>query len=395
MGLPRLYTEKLFILMIFILFCFLIGYFVIGYVTYDVDLTAMKCIVFSKEKAFLEHKLFRFFGVVTGTVFLLLVYSCRKNILEITYHGRIALFSILFFLAYYVLLGSQFRGMIFFSLLNILILFVFFPYLIIRYRVGYDFILIKKILIFLLLIYLLSPLIVYIIHYCLTFEKYFQNAIIPQLYIVDSFRGFTFDRIQYGFLAGITLLLLFFERKNIRFSNVLMLLLSLGLFLTMARASFLALLFALLLLFYLQKNLNIKNLLFLVGSIGFILVMISLFALRSDVFADGGGRLDIIIMGIEKILEHGYIGLLFGEGDFYTTYQNGLYPHNSILQSIMDFGLIITIMWFIILFDFWRSLKLEAKIIFTYTLVFGLFHPGFSAFLFMPLTSFSYILVLL
>lgn len=97
---------------------------------------------------------------------------------------------------------------------------------------------------------------------------------------------------------------------------------------------------------------------------------------------------------LDKIFESGYKSFLFGNGDFYQI-SNGHQPYNSILQSIMDFGFIITIFWLFLLYRFFKLLRNQAKVMFIYIFIFGMFHAGFSVFVFIPITLFGYVCVLI
>ena len=106
-------------------------------------------------------------------------------------------------------------------------------------------------------------------------------------------------------------------------------------------------------------------------------------------FQDTGSRLSIWLVSIDKISEN----MLFGSGAFYQNVNVGnapipglIEPHNSVLQSLLNFGVIPTLLWFLIFFKFYISLCRNGRVFLIFWLVFGMFHPGFDAFLMTPFT---------
>jgi hypothetical protein len=291
-------------------------------------------------------------------------------------------------------MGSELRAMFFFGTLSTLFIYSILPFLFKNIQLENDFIKIKRIIIYISITYLFLPLFVYLLHYFITQEKYFQYAFFPQLYIVDSFRGLSLDRIQYGFLSGIVLFFVFFMKKNIKYSMLIMFILLIGLYLSMSRAVIVALSFAT--SFYLFKQYNINFLKVFIYLLVFsIIIFIAVsFSDRVELFSDGGNRIGLLKMSLEKIFEKGYISFLFGSGSFYTI-SHGHQPHNIILQSIMNFGMLITMGYMIIIYNFFKNLNLKSKALFIYVFIFAQFHVGFSAFLFMPITLFSYVCIIL
>ena len=305
-------------------------------------------------------------------------------------------FSGIIFIVYYLLNESQIRGMFFLGIILTIFLYDTFFKISQNTNQNIDYKKIQKIFIYVLCLYLLVPLLIHILHATVTFEKYFLFDFAPQLYIVDTFRGFTLDRVQYSFLSGIALILLLFNRKNIKYQKLLIYLLLFGLFISMARASLVALILA---FTYYEFFGNIKRktkkkFLFIIG----VLVLIGLaylFSSRMELFADGGNRIKIINDSLSMILNDGLKTLLFGYGEYYTTLHNGVYPHNSVLQTVLNFGLIITSLWLIMLWQLFTKLSVKSKVMFIYIFTFGLFHAGFSAFVFIPITLFGYLCVLI
>lgn len=374
---------------------FMVLFFMSDFFTVYYNLATKKFIFLDERRIFLEQNLLKIFGVFF-TVLMLVIFSSIK--IKINYfikENKLIIFFIFIFVIYYLLMGSELRSMFFFGTLSTFFIYSILPFLFKNIQLENDFIKIKKIIIYISLTYLFLPLFVYLLHYFITQEKYFQYAFFPQLYIVDSFRGLSLDRIQYGFLSGIVLFFIFFMKKNIKYSMLIMFILAIGLYLSMSRAVIVALSFAT--SFYLFKQYNINFLkVFIYLLIFSIIIFIAVsFSDRVELFSDGGNRIGLLKMSLEKIFEKGYISFLFGSGNFYTTYNNGLYPHNMILQTIMDFGIFITILYIIIMYNFFNNLNLKSKALFIYIFLFAQFHPGFSAFLFMPIILFSYVCIIL
>jgi hypothetical protein len=373
---------------------FMVLFFMSDFFTVYYNLATKKFIFLDERRIFLEQNLLKIFGVFF-TVLMLVIFSSIK--IKINYfikENKLIIFFIFIFVIYYLLMGSELRSMFFFGTLSTFFIYSILPFLFKNIQLENDFIKIKRIIIYISLTYLFLPLFVYLLHYFITQEKYFQYAFFPQLYIVDSFRGLSLDRIQYGFLSGIVLFFIFFMKKNIKYSMLIMFILLIGLYLSMSRAVIVALSFAT--SFYLFKQYNINFLKVFIYLLVFsIIIFIAVsFSDRVELFSDGGNRIGLLKMSLEKIFEKGYISFLFGSGSFYTI-SHGHQPHNIILQSIMNFGMLITMGYMIIIYNFFKNLNLKSKALFIYVFIFAQFHVGFSAFLFMPITLFSYVCIIL
>jgi hypothetical protein len=373
---------------------FMVLFFMSDFFTVYYNLATKKFIFLDERRIFLEQNLLKIFGVFF-TVLMLVIFSSIK--IKINYfikENKLIIFFIFIFVIYYLLMGSELRSMFFFGTLSTFFIYSILPFLFKNIQLENDFIKIKRIIIYISITYLFLPLFVYLLHYFITQEKYFQYAFFPQLYIVDSFRGLSLDRIQYGFLSGIVLFFIFFMKKNIKYSMLIMFILLIGLYLSMSRAVIVALSFAT--SFYLFKQYNINFLKVFIYLLVFsIIIFIAVsFSDRVELFSDGGNRIGLLKMSLEKIFEKGYISFLFGSGSFYTI-SHGHQPHNIILQSIMNFGMLITMGYMIIIYNFFKNLNLKSKALFIYVFIFAQFHVGFSAFLFMPITLFSYVCIIL
>lgn len=236
-----------------------------------------------------------------------------------------------------------------------------------------------------LVVYLLAPLIVFFFPFL--FKLPFE------LYASESFRGFSYSRTDYGYLAGIAILILLIKPA---LSNLVFLpALFLALLLSENRTAVLSIMVA---IGYLLLMLNNKRL----TALGLIIFCLAIVYFGSDYsirkiafFYDSGHRLDILMASIEKA----YDGFLFGSGMFYqsiyvSTIDSLAEPHNSILQSILNFGVIPTIFWYLIVARAYFSMNAQGRPFLLYWFVFGLFHPGYDAFLFTPESLISLLLAL-
>ncbi|WP_421856339.1 hypothetical protein [Marinomonas sp.] len=377
---------------VFTLLFYLADFFCVYY-----EMDSQGFIFLDERRIFLEQNLLIIFALVTWLLMTISIFLKVAYIKRFKNKDWFLLFVIIYFILYYILSGGILRGMFFLGVLCTFFLYGFFPYLIRSYNLDKTFKSVKKIMIYMSLFFLLTPLVVFLIHYAVTFEKYFQISFFPQLYIVDSFRGLTLDRVQYTFFSGITLLFILFEKKKVLCYRLMFCLLLLGLYLALARAGVLALIVAVSFYTIKSKKISSKTIfrcvffdsLFVLAAF-FIL---SMFNHRIDLFSDGGDRIFLLSSSIEKIFDNGIVSFLFGHGNFYIV-SYGHQPHNSILQSMMNFGAIITLLWLLVLYNFYNALGLKGKTLFIYVFIFGLFHVGFSAFVFMPVTVFSYFCIL-
>lgn len=218
------------------------------------------------------------------------------------------------------------------------------------------------------------------------------------LYIRDSFRGFSFGKTQYGYLAGISILVLMW--KQYPFRLVWILLLFIGIYMSDNRAAFLALLVSVTyVLSGVVNKASIKTS-FYTTFVFFLMLLIVYFGFEYQTknavfFQDEGMRTQILMSSIGAILDD----FFFGKGLFYqNVYVNSLgytvEPHNSILQSILNFGIIPTIFWYLLLFKNYLKLTIQGRSYLLYWFIFGLFHPGFDAFLFIPESIIVFVLAI-
>lgn len=382
--LNKKYTnEFIFKILLQISTLFVIVYSFADFLTVYYHFESEKFIFLDERRIFLEQNLLKLIGFFISILFLMLILKNFKNYQV----NRLFIVFTIFFLISYLMGGFQIRPMLFFGYLLTFFFYEFYPK-VLSQGIEMDNSLISKFSL-ILSIFLFAPLLVFCLHYMFNTQVYFNLEFAPQLYVVDSFRGLTLDRIQYSFLVGTLLLVVYLERKIIKNYKFILFLSMFALILSMSRAVVVSLIVAI--LFYKVKSLEkiIKFLFFL----GFFILLIWLYSPRMDIFSDGGGRVKLLFDSFTTIFSNGY-AFLFGNGNFYSLDSSNLYPHNSILQSLMDFGFIVTFLWLLLSLHFFKSLNQESKSFFIFLFLFGCFHPGFSVFIFMPMTIFGYVIVI-
>lgn len=363
----------------------LLLYMIADFSTVYYHYESAKFIYLDERRIFLEQNSLRIFGLIT-LIFVILLFSPFFKNYKI---GKDMLFLLVSFIISYLYGGFEIRPMFFYGIILTLFIYDFYPQ---KLKNGIEIdnnlilFFVKTISIFAFL-----PLLIWGIHYIFTSNEYFNFDYAPQLFIVDTFRGLTLDRIQYSFIVGILFLIVYFNRTIIKYNKLLLLLCVIALFLSMARAIILALFIS-----FIYSQINNKKIIFrfLLLCIFFILI-VSLISLRMEIFKDGGNRIELLITSISMILDNGIINFLFGAGNFYTVILGIHQPHNLILQSIMDFGIIVFILWLIVIYNFFKKLNRNAQSLFIYLFSFGMFHVGFSTFLFVPMTVLGYVLIII
>lgn len=234
----------------------------------------------------------------------------------------------------------------------------------------------------LLVAFLLAPLLI------LFFPNLFQ---IPfDLYTLNSFRGFASSRTDYGYLLGILVLLLLVQSGPSKW--LILPAAFLALVLSENRAAFFA---AIISLSYLAATVGSRRsavfvwILLFVGALGLVSIYLGIDYLGKrgvTFFDDSGDRLEILTASLEQAFAKNF---LFGAGAFYQNVDipsigRVVEPHNSILQSILNFGLISTLLWYALVATIYFKIRPAGRSFLLYWFVFGLFHPGYDAFLFTP-----------
>jgi hypothetical protein len=234
----------------------------------------------------------------------------------------------------------------------------------------------------LLIAFLLAPLLI------LSSPSLFQLPF--NLYTLDSFRGFSSSRTDYGYLLGILVLILLVQSGPSKW--VILPATFLALVLSENRAAFFAVIIS---LSYLAATVGSRRsavfvwILLFVGALGLASIYLGIDYLEKrgvTFFDDSGDRMEIVVTSLERAFDKNF---LFGAGAFYqnvdvSSIGRVVEPHNSILQSILNFGLIPTLLWYALLATTYFKFRPAGRSFLLYWFVFGLFHPGYDAFLFTP-----------
>ena len=104
------------------------------------------------------------------------------------------------------------------------------------------------------------------------------------------------------------------------------------------------------------------------------------------------GMFDFYIASFEQIF-NSLLCVFFGTGQYYTFVEKyAVVPHNFIFQSLLNFGIIASVLYCFIIRDLWNSLNDLGKAFLIYSFIVGFFHPGFDAYMFLPFSAFGYYL---
>lgn len=200
----------------------------------------------------------------------------------------------------------------------------------------------------------------------------------------ESFRGFARDRIAYSYLCGVALLCILARHEKRVADFIWMGLLLVALSLASSRAALVALALSLVFVFAFDK----RSLRFLLAAILVVAVMVLVaasFSGRPDFLGDPGGRLTYIKSYMDTIQQKPWL-LLTGERAFGANIvlEGGgmVRPHSWLLNSIINFGVLVTGCWMVFLFRFFKKINNHGRAIVIYFTTVGLFHNGFDAYLF-------------
>ena len=380
-------------LLIYISLIFTIGFSLLGFYSVYYDYNKVEFIFLYEKRKILEQIILGVYGFLCSICVFFIYFSTQKKHIKI-YIPQFLIIILLSFIVFISLAKSGFsflRPMVYLGLLMTFFLYDTYPKLLkYNYVVGTYSKIYWNVMV-VLIVFLLVPFFVHIFHFLITNQNYFNIPFAPQLYIYDSFRGLTVDRNQYGFLAGLLILLLSYS-DNIKYRKIYIIFTIIALGYTVSRASIVALFLAF--LFKYGRNISIKMIGFLFLSISFLIILI-LFSERTFIFQDGGNRLGILSDCIKFIFKDGFFSFMTGIGNLYTSTKHSNQPDNLILQTIMDFGFFAAILWLWLLYRFFRCLNKSAQSVFIFVFLYGFFHVGFSLLVFMPYTVFSYMIVIL
>jgi hypothetical protein len=255
-------------------------------------------------------------------------------------------------------------------------------------------------LVVLLIFAIIAPLVINLV-----FGKDFN------FYISESFRGFFDSRTPYAFASGLALLLIFLSDRKLLF--VLLPVVSIGLALSGSRAGVLAFTAgAVVLLHHYSRLKTIHSALMLITTViivwmapSFLInaslldgartyrlinlfqwsqVILDINTVNVGLFAETLDRMAIYKTSLSAIFDG---NLWFGRGDYYQAINVrgiSVEAHNNILQSLLNFGLIVCLCWLFLVARLFRDVHPEGRALLTFLFFFGLFQPGFDAFLFVP-----------
>jgi hypothetical protein len=235
----------------------------------------------------------------------------------------------------------------------------------------------KKIVFYFSLAYILTSLLLVVD--ALTFGQGYHS--------LKGFSGPTNSRVDFSFIVGLLCIIIFNTGK----CSVWMMLPICGflLFISETRAAFISIIAVIIYynLYFLFKGLISKNTvrIYLIRLI-FILVVSLVFVLNVSIsgrgigfFDDTGLRALRIFIGLNDSLQH----LLLGAGSLYTHIEiKGQFSevHNNLIQSILDFGLPLTLLFIFGFLHIFKKLNIGGRLYIIFWLSFGFFHAGFSAF---------------
>jgi hypothetical protein len=230
-------------------------------------------------------------------------------------------------------------------------------------------------------------------------------------FVSESFRGFFDGRTSYAFASGLALLLVFLINNKIAYITLPFV--SAALALSGSRSGMLAFTVASIVLYFHFQHLRRRRHALLLTLIVIWVWVSPAILLKTPVlndidkvrvvnvsnlwsisnrsrsasvglFADTYNRRDIYKSSLQAISDD---RLGFGHGDYYQTVSvrgTNIEPHNNILQSLLNFGLFVTLSWLFLLSRLVRQISIEGRALLSFWFCFGFFQPGFDAFLFIP-----------
>jgi hypothetical protein len=204
---------------------------------------------------------------------------------------------------------------------------------------------------------------------------------------LDSFRGFAESRTDYGYIAGIVILMLMARPSPIMW--LVLPVLFFGIILSENRASLVAIVVTTSYLLTTNQKLSLRAnripLILFVISISLLIYYFGSATAERGValLDDSGDRVDITYASLDLAARN----FLFGAGGFYqqvTVFGSAVEPHNAILQSVINFGVFTTLFWYLMVLKLFLSMNPNGRAFILYAFLFGMFHPAFDAFLFVP-----------
>jgi hypothetical protein len=216
-----------------------------------------------------------------------------------------------------------------------------------------------------------------IVPLCLDF---FEISLGRPFYWYDGFRGMTFDRVEYAFFAGLSFLLVLFAERvfNIKFWIVIIAL-ACSLVLSQTRFVFPAIFLALVFYYRFDWRLTVGvAILIFVGGLWGVL------GVRDEIFVSGREGL---YFGFLEHVSDNLLSIILGASSFYQSYNDGDVPHNFLMQSVLNWGVLGLCAYFLMLAKIFFEFNWSGRALLVYLFTFGLFHPGLDAYLVTPMVA--------
>lgn len=210
---------------------------------------------------------------------------------------------------------------------------------------------------------------------------------LPSFYWFDGFRGLAFDRVEYAFFVGFAFITLIVTEDDYKFNFWFLLPgLSCCAILSQTRFLFLAIFLSLIIYWGVNKKTIFSSLILMV-----VIWLGVAFGEREDILVSG--RSELYVDYFEYIKNNAFL-LVFGASQFYQSYNQGDVPHNFILQSIINWGLMGLVAWLVMIGKFYFQMSRGGKALVVYLFSFGLFHPGVDAYLVTPIVALVFLVAL-
>ncbi len=197
-------------------------------------------------------------------------------------------------------------------------------------------------------------------------------------YTMGTFCGFGFNRNDYGVYAGLSVLLLLFERFPKWFKYSCLVPLAIGIFLSQSRT---ALFGTVLVAFYYEwEKINKKNRIWLIVLAGvvFAAVLYASTIYEARFFSSSYGRDSLNTLFYQLIFDSpifGYGGATFA---YSSNYSEGSPCHNFIIQAAADYGIIAAFLFCILLYCIFIKSTKKSKALLVLLCIIGLFQPYFT-----------------
>jgi hypothetical protein len=236
-----------------------------------------------------------------------------------------------------------------------------------------------------------------------TFFKYFSSisAILPLfLYVLlpasremlesyeGHFKGFETSRTTYGFIACIAFTLHLIERR--RGWLVCIILILVGIFMAQSRTA--AVLFFVVTVYTLiyDERIRRRKIVFGVITLAYLMIFLA-FGARGGEALEETHRQLLIVAHVNYAMDNFWLGyggnivldtMVMNDGQVIFKPNSA---HNFLIETLVGFGMPVTILWLIILLSVWCKLNRTSKVLFLLLFGYGTFHNGFGLGVLTPL----------